>query len=73
LNIKKTAGVVVILSAMLATSGCLTAEFWNCCLFGQNPTTAVGSVGESTIPEDLKLPRVTRHVVTPVSRQAMGY
>lgn len=61
MNIKKTAVVAVVLSATLAASGCLTSEFWNCCLFGQVPAQA----SESTHPEDLRLPQVTRHVVAP--------
>ncbi|MDP2339957.1 MAG: hypothetical protein Q8O67_03280 [Deltaproteobacteria bacterium] len=62
MNIKKTAAAIAMTATMLATSGCLTAEFWNCCLFGENPTAkALDAKG----PQDLPLPRLTRQVAAP--------
>ena len=61
MNTKKSAAAVAVAATMLSTSGCLTAEFWNCCLFGQTPaaSTAVPQ------PHDLPLRGLTRHIVAP--------
>ena len=67
MNIKKLAVVVVLVAGAFATSGCLTSEFWNCCLFGQTP---VQQGSEGTSFEEPRLPHLTRQALTP---SAMSY